>query len=67
MATTANKQFCDNLRLFYQYWERKNSDEIVGYCRKNMLKPAKLRKKEIYRCLKNKIELHEPYKENFIP
>ena len=52
MATTS--EFCDYLRFYFQYWEKTDSDEIVGYCRKNMLKPMKLRKKDVYGCIKNK-------------
>ena len=56
MATDTNSEFCDNLRLFCQYWDKKNGDEIVGICRKNLLKPAKLRKKDVYKCISGKLD-----------
>ena len=54
MATTT--EFCENLRLFCQYWDKKDEEKIVGYCRKNLFKPTKLRKADIYRCIKGKLE-----------
>ena len=39
------EEFCANLRLFCQYWAKMDDDKIVGYCRKNLLKPVKLRKR----------------------
>jgi len=53
MAT--NTEFCDNLRLYFQHWEKAKGDEVVGYCRKNLFKPVKLRKKDIYQCISNKL------------
>ena len=55
-TTNANSDFCNNLRLFCQYWEKKNGDEIVGICRKNLLKLAKLRKKDVYKCISGKLD-----------
>ena len=52
MATTA--EFCDYLRLYFQNWEKTDSYEIVGYCRKDILKPMKLRRKDVYGCIKYK-------------
>nr|WP_147664644.1 hypothetical protein [Candidatus Prometheoarchaeum syntrophicum]QEE17758.1 hypothetical protein DSAG12_03596 [Candidatus Prometheoarchaeum syntrophicum] len=49
------EEFCENLRLYVQFWDKKNSEDIVGYCRKNLLKPVKLRKKDIYRCISTKL------------
>ncbi len=37
--------------------DKKNSDEIVGYCRKNLLKPVKLRKKDVVKCISGKLNL----------
>ncbi len=54
MATS--EEFCDNLRFYFQYWEKTGSDEIVGYCRKNLLKPVKLRKKDVYKCISGKLD-----------
>jgi len=48
-------EFCEKLRLYVQYWENMDDDKIVGYCRKNLLKPMKLRKKDIYQCITGKI------------
>jgi hypothetical protein len=49
-------EFCENLRLYVQYWEKMDNDKIVGYCRKNLLKPVKLRKQDIYKCITGKID-----------
>ncbi len=53
MATTT--EFCEDLRLFCQYWENMDEDKIVGYCRKNLLKPVRIRKKDICQCITGKI------------
>ena len=33
-----------------------DDEKIVGYCRKNLLQPMKLRKKDIYVCISNKLK-----------
>jgi hypothetical protein len=57
MATNTNTEFCDNLRLYFQYWENADNDKIVGYCRKNLLKPVKLRKMDVIQCIEGKLKL----------
>lgn len=52
----SNTEFCAYLRLYFQYWEKTNSDEVVGYCRKNLLKPVKLRKEDVVQCIKGKLK-----------
>jgi len=52
MATTP--EFCEFLRFYCQDWENTNIDKIVGYCRKNILKPVKLRRKDVYNCIEKK-------------
>ena len=55
--TSSNTEFCDNLRLYFQYWENADNEKIVGYCRKNLLKPVKLRKMDVIQCIRGKLKL----------
>ncbi len=51
LMESKNFEFCDTFRLFGQYWEKKNRDEIVVICRKNLLNPVKLRKEDDFKCI----------------
>ena len=62
MAT--NTEFCDHLRFYLQYWEKTSNDEIVGYCRKNLLKPVKLRKGDVIQCIERKLNKKSHFRKN---
>ena len=56
MASNTSAEFCENLRLYFQYWDKSENDKIVGYCRKNLLKPVKLRKMDVIKCIEGKLD-----------